>query len=78
MKKKKDLNWKTKAVILKTIDFFLDIIMHILLAKCEFDGWFHFVKNKELQDPLYNINVLFNRSSEKKVTPKNILATGPP
>ena len=45
---KKTYNWKTKAVILKSQRTFLDIIMLMLLAKFEFDGWFHCFKNKEL------------------------------
>ena len=31
-------------------------------------------QNVHNQSPLYNVNVLFNRLSEKKVTPKNIWA----
>ena len=39
---KKTYNWKTKAVIHKSYCNFLENIMLFLLAKCEFDGWFHF------------------------------------
>ena len=38
---KKTYNWKTKAVIFKSQHTFLDIIMLMLLAKFEFDRWFH-------------------------------------
>ena len=40
--------WKTKAVISKSLHNSLDIFMLILLAKFEFDRWFHIFKNKEL------------------------------
>ena len=44
--KKRTVTWKQKQLSSKAKVIFLDIIM--LLAKFEFDGWFHFFKNKEL------------------------------
>ena len=50
---KKTYNWKTKAIVFKSLCilfffffFFLDIITLMLLAKFEFDTWFHLFKKK--------------------------------
>ena len=45
---KRPITEKRKQQSSKAKEFFLDIIMLMLLAKFEFDRWFHFVKNKEL------------------------------
>ena len=42
----KTYNWKTKAVIFKSLCNSLDIIILMLLAKFKFDGWFHFFKKQ--------------------------------
>ena len=62
-------NWKRKAAIHKSYlkCNFLDNIMHILLAKCEFDGLFHFFKNRELQTNK-------NKNKNKNKQTKNSLA----
>ena len=43
---KKTYNWKTKVVIFKSKRNFLDIIKLMLLAKFEFDRWFHFFQKQ--------------------------------
>ena len=40
------VTWKQTQISSKAD--ILDIIMFMLLAKFEFDGWFLFIKNKEL------------------------------
>ena len=66
---KKTYNWKTKAVIFKSLCNFLNIIILIMLfAKFEFDRWIHFFQKqgiiKKIGFPLKPDDVIMKSSNE--------------